>query len=69
MSQQKKLNVSISTNNKMNFNTESINIELDPNQKNNSILYLELNSTLLDKEQILENNSIITIEYEESYVE
>ena len=65
----KKLNVSISTNNKMNFNTESINIELDPNQKNNSILYLELNSALLDKEQILENNSIITIEYEESYVE
>ena len=52
----------------MNF-TESINIELDPNQKNNSILYLELNSALLDKEQILENNSIITIEYEESYVE
>lgn len=65
----KKLNVRISTNNKMNFNTESINIELDPNQKNNSILYLELNSALLDKEQILENNSIITIEYEESYVE
>lgn len=65
----KKLNVSISTNNKMNFNTESINIELDHNQKNNSILYLELNSALLDKEQILENNSIITIEYEESYVE
>ena len=29
----KKLNVSISTNNKMNFNTESINIELDHNQK------------------------------------
>ena len=65
----KKLNVSISTNNKMNFNTESINIELDPNQKNNSILSLELNSTLLDKEQILENNYIVTVAYEESYVE
>ena len=37
----KKLNVSISTSNKMNFNTESINIELDHNQKNNSILSVE----------------------------
>ena len=65
----KKLNVSISNNNKMNFNTESINIELDHNSKNNSILSVELNTALLEKEQILENNSIITIEYEESYTE
>lgn len=68
----KKLNVSISTNttnNKMNFNTESINIELDHNQKNNSILSVELNVALLDKEQILEDNVIITVAYEESYVE
>ena len=65
----KKLRVSISNNNKMNFNTESINIELDHNSKNNSILSVELNTALLEKEQILENNSIITIEYEESYTE
>ena len=65
----KKLNVSISTNNKMNFNTESINIELDHNQKNNSILSVELNVALLDKEQILEDNVIVTVAYEESYVE
>ena len=65
----KKLRVSISNNNKMNFNTESINIELDHNSKNNSILSVELNTALLEKEQILENNSIITIEYEESYAE
>ena len=65
----KKLNVSISTNNKMNFNTESINIELDHNQKNNSILSVELNVTLIDKEQILEDNVIVTVAYEESYVE
>ena len=65
----KKLNVSISTNNTMNFNTESINIELDHNQKNNSILSVELNVALLDKEQILEDNVIVTVAYEESYVE
>ena len=65
----KKLNVSISTNNKMNFNTESINIELDHNQKNNSILSVELNVALIDKEQILEDNVIVTVAYEESYVE
>ena len=65
----KKLNVSISTSNKMNFNTESINIELDHNQKNNSILSVELNVALLDKEQILEDNVIVTVAYEESYVE
>ena len=65
----KKLNVSISTNNKMNFNTESINIELDHNQKSNSILSVELNVALLDKEQILEDNVIVTVAYEESYVE
>ena len=65
----KKLNVSISTNNKMNFNTESINIELDHNQKSNSILSVELNVALLYKEQILEDNVIVTVAYEESYVE
>ena len=65
----KKLNVSISTNKKMNFNTESINIELDHNQKSNSILSVELNVALLDKEQILEDNVIVTVAYEESYVE
>lgn len=65
----KKLNVSISINNKMNFNTESINIELDHNQKSNSILSVELNVALLDKEQILEDNVIVTVAYEESYVE
>ena len=65
----KKLNISISTNNKMNFNTESINIELDHNQKSNSILSVELNVALLDKEQILEDNVIVTVAYEESYVE
>ena len=53
----------------MNFNTESINIELDHNQKNNSILSVELNVALLDKEQILEDNVIVTVAYEESYVE
>ena len=48
---------------------ESINIELDHNQKSNSILSVELNVALLDKEQILEDNVIVTVAYEESYVE
>ena len=62
----KKLNVSISTNNKMNFNTESINIELDHNQKNNSILSVELNTDLLDKEQIINDSTLIQVRYIEN---
>ena len=62
----KKLNVSISTSNKMNFNTESINIELDHNQKNNSILSVELNTDLLDKEQIINDSTLIQVRYIEN---
>lgn len=62
----KKLNVSISTSNKMNFNTESINIELDHNQKNNSILSVELNTDLLDKEQIINDTPLLQVRYIES---
>ena len=65
----KKLNVSISTSNKMNFNTESINIELDHNQKNNSILSVELNTALLDKEQLISDTPLINIRYIESYAD
>ena len=65
----KKLRVSVTGQAKINFSLEAINIELDPNQKNNSILFLELNSALLDKEQIFENKAIVTVAYEESYVE
>ena len=65
----KKLNVSISTSNKMNFNTESINIELDHNQKNNSILSVELNTALLDKEQIISDAPLIQVRYIESYAD
>ena len=65
----KKLRVSVTGQAKINFSLEAINIELDNNQKNNSILSIELNSNLLDKEQILENNAIVTVAYEESYVE
>ena len=62
----KKLNVSISTSNKMNFNTESINIELDHNQKNNSILSVEPNTDLLDKEQIINDMPLLQVRYIES---
>ena len=62
----KKLNVSISTSNKMNFNTESINIELDHNQKNNSILSVELNTDLLDKEQIINDTPLLQVRYIEN---
>ena len=65
----KKLNVSISTSNKINFNTESINIELDHNQKNNSILSVELNTALLDKEQLISDTPLINIRYIESYAD
>lgn len=65
----KKLNVSISTSNKINFNTESINIELDHNQKNNSILSVELNTDLLDKEQIINDAPLIQVRYIESYAD
>ena len=65
----KKLRVSVTGQAKINFSLEAINIELDHNRKNNSILYVELNTTLLEKEQILENNYIVTVAYEESYVE
>ena len=65
----KKLNVSISTSNKINFNTESINIELDHNQKNNSILSVELNTSLLDKEQLISDTPLINIRYIESYAD
>lgn len=65
----KKLNVSISTSNKINFNTESINIELDHNQKNNSILSVELNTAILDKEQLISDTPLINIRYIESYAD
>ena len=64
-----KLNFNISNNSNMNFKKNTIQIELDSNRHDNSILNLQINPELLTKDSIINDETLLTIEYVESYVE
>ena len=64
-----KLNFNISNNSNVNLKKNTIQIELDSNRHDNSILNLHINPELLTKDSIINDETLLTIEYVESYVE
>ena len=64
-----KLNFNISNNSNINFKKNTIQIELNSNRHDNSILNLQINPELLTKDSIINDETLLTIEYVESYVE
>ena len=64
-----KLNFNISNNSNVNLKKNTIQIELDSNRHDNSILNLQINPELLTKDSIINDEMLLTIEYVESYVE
>lgn len=54
---------------KNNSNLILYKIELDSNRHDNSILNLQINPELLTKDSIINDETLLTIEYVESYVE
>ena len=64
-----KLSFNISNNSNINFKKNSIQIELDSNRDNNSILSLHINPELLTKDEIVNDETLLQIEYVETYVE
>ena len=64
-----KLNFNISNNSNVNLKKNTIQIELDSNRHDNSILNLQINPELLTKDSIINDETLLTIEYVESYVE
>ena len=62
-----KLNFNISNNSNINFKKNTIQIELDSNRHDNSILNLQINPELLTKDSIINDETLLTIEYVESY--
>ena len=64
-----KLSFNISNNSNINLKRNSIQIELDSNRDNNSILSLHINPELLTKDEIVNDETLLQIEYVETYVE
>ena len=64
-----KLNFNISNHSNIHFTKNTIQIELDSNRHDNSILNLQINPELLTKDSIINDETLLTIEYVESYVE
>ena len=64
-----KLNFNISNNSNINFKKNTIQIELDSNRHDNSILNLQINPKLLTKDSIINDETLLTIEYVESYAD
>lgn len=64
-----KLSFNISNNSNINLKKNSIQIELDSNRDNNSILSLHINPELLTKDEIVNDETLLQIEYVETYVE
>lgn len=64
-----KLSFNISNNSNINLKKNSIKIELDSNRDNNSILSLHINPELLTKDEIVNDETLLQIEYVETYVE
>lgn len=64
-----KLNFNISNNSNINFKKNTIQIELDSNRHDNSILNLQINPELLTKDSIINDETLLTIEYVESYAD
>ena len=64
-----KLNFNISNNSNINFKKNTIQIELDSNRHDNSILNLQINPEFLTKDSIVNDETLLQIEYVETYVE
>lgn len=64
-----KLSFNISNNSNINLKKNSIQIELDSNRDNNSILSLHINPELLTKDEIVNDETLLQIEYVETYIE
>lgn len=64
-----KLNFNISNNSNVNSKKYTIQIELDSNRHDISILNLHINPELLTKDSIVNDETLLTIEYVESYAD
>ena len=64
-----KLKFNITNHSNVNLNKNTIQIELDSNRRNNSVLSLNLNLELLNKDEIINNETLLTVEYVETYVD
>ena len=64
-----KLNFNITNNSNINLKKNTIQIKLDSKRHDNSILNLQINPELLTKDSIINDETLLTIEYVESYVE
>ena len=64
-----KLKLNISNNSNINLKKNSIKIELDSNRQNNSTLKLNINHDVLTKDELVNDETLLTIEYEESYAD
>ena len=64
-----KLKFNITNHSNVNLKKNTIQIELDSNRRNNSVLSLNLNLELLNKDEIINNETLLTVEYVETYVD
>ena len=64
-----KLKLNISNNSNINLKKNSIKIKLDSNRQNNSTLKLNINHDVLTKDELVNDETLLTIEYEESYAD
>ncbi len=64
-----KLNFNITNNSNINLKKNTIQIELDSNRHNNSTLKLHINHEVLTKDELVNDETLLTIEYVESYAD
>ena len=64
-----KLNFNITNNSNVNLKKNTIQIELDNNIDNNSVLSLQINHEVLTKDELVNDETLLTIEYVESYAD
>lgn len=64
-----KLNFNITNNSNVNLKKNTIQIELDNNRDNNSVLSLQINHEVLTKDELVNDETLLTIEYVESYAD
>ena len=65
----KKLNFNITNNSNINLKKNTIQIKLDNNRDNNSVLSLQINHEVLTKDELVNDETLLTIEYVESYAD
>ena len=64
-----KLNFNITNNSNINLKKNTIQIKLDNNRDNNSVLSLQINHEVLTKDELVNDETLLTIEYVESYAD